>query len=127
MDHEIIEIDGFSVKGNSITTSNAENKFSELWGEFFGTYAGGEIVGVYSNYESDFNGKFLFTIGVICGEGEGSLRVGGGKYAKFSIADRDRIADVWNFVWKSELDRAYCSDFEKYNADGSAEVYISLR
>ena len=127
MDYDIVEIGGFSVKGTSVTTTNAENRFGEMWGEFFKTYRGGEIVAVYSDYESDHNGKFAFTIGVVCDAAESSLRVAGGKFARFTISDRNAVADVWRFVWQGGLDRAYAADFEKYNADGSAEIYISVR
>lgn len=128
MEYEVVTADGFDVCGETIVTTNAAGEFGKVWEKFLRDYRGGAIVGVYHDYESDFRGKFAFTVGVVCGGvSAGNVRVGGGRYAKFTVSDRSSVADVWNFVWHSKLDRAYAADYEAYGEDGSVEIYISLK
>ncbi|TQR19626.1 GyrI-like domain-containing protein [Psychrobacillus vulpis] len=124
--------ENFSTKviyGNKVRTNNNDSSiFSKLWEEFLKNKVQGDIYAVYSNYESDFTGNFDFMIGTEKKNGEHFITIGEGEYYIWEVESQDLsgVGKAWNEIWKSDLPRAYTTDFEVYKTDGSIDIYLSV-
>lgn len=126
MNYEKVQLNGFYVKGKKIVTTNQENKFAETWVEFLKEYSGGQLIAVYTNYESDFMGKFSFIVGIIENSQSKNEYFCGGNYLKFHLNNKNEVFDAWQYIWKSDFNRSYKADFEFYNEDGSVDLCIGI-
>lgn len=126
MNYEIEKLAETAVLGESIATTNAENIFGEVWQRVLSKGVTGKMIGLYHKYDSDFSGGFTFTAGTEVKPGTpGSVKIPDGEYLKFHCANREEVGAVWGFVWNEVKSRLYTFDFEVYNADGTADVYIA--
>lgn len=134
----IKNLEDFEIYGLTTKTSNLNEtktpKIAPLWDNFLKNYDGkSNIYCVYSEYESDVNGKYLFCIGTKTKSIPNlkTSKVYGGKYAVFTskFENGNDTINLWKFIWNffenSDLKRAYKSDFERYN-DGNLEIYIGI-
>lgn len=136
------------VVGISIITSNEEafiqNTIGNLWQSFLASSIHDRlasispaIYAVYSDYESNEQGKYRFTLGYAVSDTEevpedlNSITIPGGKYkiypAKTSTVED--IIETWQTIWntdKSELPRAFNVDFEKHTGN-QTEIFISCK
>lgn len=132
-------LNGFEIYGISAKTSNLDEmktpKIAPSWGKFLEIYDGkSEIYCVYSDYESDVNGKYLFCIGTkspLC-KNLISSKVLSGKYAIFSCKFKtaEDTLNLWKQIWSffegSDIKRAYQTDYERY-FNGNLEIYIGIK
>lgn len=133
-----------NVYGIKVRTENAlevnpnTSKIIGCWGEFMLKYPpqslDGQIYGVYTNYESDENGKYDF----IAGSNAISLQdkeldkveLMDGEYRKFIFNGSipECVVTGWQHIWKfyNEEDyiRAFTTDYELYTNEG-VEIYIA--
>lgn len=149
MQYEIVTLEERLAAGVAAKTSNQDPKMGEiiggLWNRFFneGVYAGlsgkadEKALGIYTDYEGDEKGSF--TAMAACavttppGEGVAVCRIPAGRYAKFvARGDMHRaVAEAWQEIWKTDLNRSFQCDFEEYQ-DGNMDeaeihIYVGLR
>lgn len=134
----------FKIIGISIESTNENEKsiedMGQLWGQFYAddiskkipNKESDEIYSIFTDYESDYTGKYTAIIGqkVTSLEEIPNGLVGrefkGGKYVKLVAKGKmpDAIIEVWKRVWKEDkkLKRRYTADFEVYSAKSQNEV-----
>lgn len=99
------------------------------------------IYSIYTDYESDYRGKYTAIIGMKVNsldsipEGLVGRVFEGGEYVKFIAKGEmpDAVADTWRKIWSKdqELNRSYTADFEVHKAkfqnrkDAEVKVYIA--
>ena len=150
---QVVEMKSFTVHGLSVRTKNANEmqpataKIGQLWGDFFQHIIpklkeGALSYGVYSQYESDFNGEFDVLAGADSAsvldaadrEGLDSVVIADGTYLVFSKkgAVPQAVIEAWGDVWDyfSAKDcphqRAYKTDFECYSNMDEVSIHISI-
>ena len=144
-----------SVLGIDVTTLNAAEADPEkasipkLWGRFYAEDMLSKIprkkppvlpLGVYTDYESDHNGRYRILAGAAVEEGTpvpdglGSAVVPAGMYLIFRGEGQMPavVVQTWMSVWRYFADprghvRAYTADFERYSASDTVEVYIAVK
>ncbi len=143
-----MKIDNFKIIGISIETTNENQKAVQdlgmLWGRFFSediaskvpNKLGDEIFSLYTDYESDYTGKYTAILGVKVSsldsipEGMIGRTFQGGSYQKFTTKslEPESVVDVWKEVWArdKELNRRYTVDFEVHKQGSKTEVFIAV-
>lgn len=119
-----------TVYGRTKSASNANPApIGELWQEFSELGLAGECFGIYTNYESDFTGEYDFILATPQQFPDTTeIIVPAGTYQVFDVANgQSGVLKMWQDIWKMELNRAYTSDFEHYQADGQVKIYIALK
>lgn len=146
-------IENFKIIGIETETSNENGKSAEdlgkLWERFYGENVPSkipnkeseEIYSIYTDYESDYKGKYK----TIIGQKVNSLNnvpnglIGrefkGGKYLKFIAKGQmpNAVMEKWQEIWAKdkELNRKYTADFEVYGKksqngkNSEVEIYIA--
>jgi predicted transcriptional regulator YdeE len=154
-----LHVDSFSVIGIQTRTTNAEEMKNSSIGKLWARIAtedllariphrvDAHIVAVYSDYESDKDGPYTYTLGAKVSSsrdvpiGMVAVRVISGDYAMFTAqggAPPQMTVDLWKRIWSLEkpgaLHRAYKTDFEvHYNGvnaqppDTHIDVYIGVQ
>lgn len=140
------------VCGVKVRTRNADErqpssaKIGPMWQQFFaegfyekipGKQPESPVYGVYSGYESDAHGLFDVTAGVSTpspAQGFDSVVIEPGRYLVFEAHGPmpDAIINAWERVWvyfeqPGVEARAFVTDFEVYQADNQALIYIGIR
>ena len=140
------------VSGLQVRTRNADEmqpssaKIGPMWQRFFreeiyqkipSKQLDSPVYGVYSGYESDAGGLFDVTAGVAtqaAAPGFESLAIEPGRYLVFEARGPmpEAIISTWQRVWAyfeqpGVESRAFVTDFEMYQADDVALVYIGIR
>jgi predicted transcriptional regulator YdeE len=152
-EYEIVELQEKKVVGLSKRTTNqdmqAVQDIALVWQQFIGNgdyaaienKADNKIIGLYTDYEGDFTKPYLF---IACCEVSGDSHcnnfltektIPAGKYAKFSTRGhiQQAVAELWQAIWKMNLDRLYTYDFEVYHHnsddlnDQMIDIYIAIR
>ena len=148
MNYEIVNLKEKKVAGLNIRTNNNDpnmNKsIGELWNKFFkeGIFTAIEnkindkTIGLYSDYESDYNGDYDMSVGCEISNDEkiptGTILkiIPAGNYAKFVVKGQMQKAvyEFWQKHCQMNLERAYTCDFEEYiNTDiDNAEIHIYI-
>ena len=149
--------DAFDVIGIQVRTNNAkeaagDGALPKLWQRLFSEgilnqipdKADPSIMAVYTNYASDWNGDYDYTLGakVKSGtkvpEGMVSVTVPAGKYLEFESArgpGQTVMPEVWKEIWAYFQDpanppRQYKADFERYGAmsdPANVQAHIFIR
>ena len=148
------ELKTFYIVGIATETTNKDEKSVEdmgkLWGKFYSEKITSKIpnklsVDVYSvftNYESDYTGKYTAIIGHKVTDLENiptgmiGKKIDGGKYKKI-IANGtmpDAVVTAWKQIWSKdkELNRRYTADFEVYGIksqqgdNSEVEIYLGV-
>ncbi len=145
-----IHLTGLALPEKTTNTNNQSNiDCGNLWqkfekNEYFKKIPGkrtNEILAVYHDYEGDYTQPFSYFIGckvnkdTVVPTGMDSLTIPAGTYHKVTAKGEmpDCIANTWETIWNSNLDRAYNTDFEIYDErsqnwnDAEVDIYISLK
>jgi len=129
-------IENFIIIGISTETTNENGKSAEdlgkLWEQFYAENISNqipnkisdEIYSIYTDYETDYRGKYTSIIGLKVNSldkipnGLIGRKFKGGKYRKFVAKGQmpNAIMKTWQEIWKNdeELNRKYTYDFEVY-------------
>lgn len=145
MEYTIEQIKEMKIAGIKTITDNQEGTslIPQLWGQFFNDNIiesienktpSTSMYAIYTEYESDENGKYTFLLGAEVQEIKTTETINGfatiraGKYAVFTALNKDKVIDVWQYVWKRTLDRNYKTDFEIYDmTEEKVKVYVGLK
>lgn len=148
-------IENFKIIGISVETTNKNGKAAEdlgiLWQRFFSENViekitdkvDANIYAIYTNYESDFNGKYETIIGVKVNSLE-NIPSGlvGKKFETESFTHfvakgemPNSIANKWGEIWANDknLNRKYTYDFELYSeksqqgANCEVDIFIATQ
>lgn len=154
-----LHVDSFNVIGIESRTTNAQEASDSAIGKLWGRLATEDllsriphrvdthIVAVYSDYESDKDGPYTYTLGAKVSSthdvpaGMVSKKVLSGDYAMFTAQGGpppQMTVDLWKRIWSLEkpgpLHRAYKTDFEvHYNGleahppDTHIDIYIGVQ
>ena len=143
-------MDTLQIIGISTETTNQDGKsaqdLGQLWGRFYAenivekipNKAGNEVYSIYTDYESDYTGKYTTIIGTkvtsLADIPDGLIGRAFGKqnFKKFIAkgAMPDAVVTTWKEIWKKdkELNRSYTYDYEVYGEKsqngGNSEVDI---
>lgn len=146
MNYEVVTLEEKILVGVSATTGNNDPNMGKtiggLWEKLYQGGVYGEIknkvneyaIGLYSDYTAD---GYLVTAGNQVSKAENPELtvkiIPAGKYAKFSVhGHMERaVAEAWEDIWQTELDRSFTGDFEEYlNSDFDncdIDIYIALK
>ena len=152
---EKVLVEPFKIMGIQIHTSNQDGQsakdMGELWGRFYGENvisqikdpAGREVYVIYTDYESDYRGKYTAIIGLKVDtientpDGLVGWELKGGSYTKIIVRGLmpDAIMNTWKKIWSAdkELQRKYTADFEVYGpefqngSESEIEIYIAAK
>lgn len=142
-----IRVSGVKVRTrNADETEAASAKIGPTWQRFFnqglyesipGKHSDSPVYGVYSAYESDASGEFDVLAGVttrVPAEGFESLVIEPGRYLVFEARGQmpDAVISTWQHIWAyfeqpDAQTRAFVTDFEAYQAEDLALIYIGIR
>jgi len=141
------------VHGIMCRTTNADNKaaidMKQLWERFFAERileqlekrSNTNIVSIYTNYESGYEGAYSAILGSEVESGSelpnGFVEhiIETGEYLVIEIDNPtpDRVVAAWIEIWKAndKLSRTFVSDFEIYYSDNNgmpnrAEIFLSI-
>ncbi|MDM5157059.1 GyrI-like domain-containing protein [Bacillus sp. DX1.1] len=154
---KIVKKEAFQAIGISATTKNDiemsnEGKIPQLWTHYCQDQITNQIpnkskqnetLALYSNYESDETGTYMYTIGTsvssfdVLPENMTPLTISASTYAVFTTRKGpvseviiEAWQDIWN--WSRENKRAFTTDFELYDEramdpnDAQVDIYIAL-
>lgn len=153
MKPEKINIKEKNIIGISARTNNKDEqspvngKLMKLWGSFFENGLMSKIpnqkenspkFGVYSSYESDFNGDYTVTVGMEVSSNDSAseykeIKIEGGEYLLFKAKGKmpNIVMDTWKEIWEyfstSNIERKYSTDFELYKSEDEVEIYIAVK
>ena len=143
------KIEPFKIIGIAVQSTNEGGKsvkdLGDLWGRFYSEAIASKIpnkidetiYAIYTDYESDYTGRYKAIIGVRVNElneipiGMVGRAFGGGTYKRF-IAEGEMphaMVKQWRYIWKNDkkLNRKYTADFEVYNQDSEVvEILIAI-
>ena len=137
-----VRIESFTVSGPSVRTNNAleasgSGKLAGLWSGYYKSHppSSETVYGVYSDYESNASGEYTVTAGTrTSSTGDSVVAVKPGTYLEFPAEGQmpGAIIDAWKSVWEffsknQSYERAFETDFEKYNGQTSAAIYIGVK
>ncbi|OUB36149.1 AraC family transcriptional regulator [Bacillus thuringiensis serovar yunnanensis] len=118
------------IYGKRIRTNNQNTEaLLSLWEEILRLNLKGDVYAVYNNYESDFTGDYDLHIGT---EekfiDESSIIIPAGNYHVVEVdnIDPQGVFNAWMGIWKSDIKRAYKTDFQFHSKDGSIRIFLSV-
>jgi len=133
------------VIGVSIRTTNADFQkiVGGIWEKFFREEGkiprkNEELLGLYTDYETDYTGPFTYMIGYEVEsldnipQGLVGIELDPSPYAVFTAKGEfpQSMKDAWGEIWNSNLNRSYTTDFEIYgkniNLQTNPEVKICI-
>ncbi|WP_343637039.1 GyrI-like domain-containing protein [Fluviicola sp.] len=146
---------GFKIIGISTKTSNqngeASSDIGALWGQFISenllekipNQLNSEIVCVYTDYESNYTGKYNCIIGMKVSslddipEGMTGREFPGGNFHSFLAKGSlpEAIVETWQDIWDQDetLNRSYTYDYEVYDyrsrlgEESEVDIYIAKK
>lgn len=155
MNQKTQQFDAFHIIGIAVETTNANGQAAQdmgaLWGQFFAqqianqisTKLSDDIYMVYTDFESDYTGRYTAIIGhkvlTLNSIPEGLIgrTFPTGKYQHFEAkgAMPEAVGTAWQQIWEQDksLNRAYIADFDVYgsksqNEDKSlVDIYVGVR
>ncbi len=147
------KIESFQIIGISARTSNlngqAAKDIGALWEKFIRqnliekipNKISQEIYCIYTNYQGDHTKPYDTILGckvesiAEIPEGFVTQSFDSGIYQKFICKGdltKGAVANTWNEIWNSNIDRAYSADFEIYGSkamnpqDAEVDIFISI-
>ena len=152
-----VKLNPLKVAGMSVRTKNADesdpakSKIMPLYKRFFDENIETQIpdkidedyfMGVYTDYESDQNGEYTLLISKEVSSFENipdkfqTKEIVESKYLKFTNEGEmpGVVIETWKYIWdyfskNDNYERAYTTDFEKYNktVHNKVEIFISIK
>lgn len=141
-----IIVAGIETRTKAADEMSGNGRILPLWEKYRTEIFGQKIpagvpIGLYTAYESDYQGAYTLLAGVEVdsahtpADGIRILTIPAGHYMKFAAkgAMPDIVIGLWQEVWRyfsadtAEFARAYSTDFELYPALGEVEIYISIQ
>ena len=156
-----LHVDSFTVIGIEARTTNAreasgDGVIGSMWARLASENllsriphrTDSHIVAVYSDYESDKDGAYIYTLGAKVDSardippGMAAVKILSGDYAMFTAkggSPQQMTVDLWKHIWslgkpQKQLNRAYKTDFEvHYNGlqaqppDTHIDIYIGIQ
>jgi predicted transcriptional regulator YdeE len=141
-----------AIVGISVRTINkkASIDISVLWEKFYleniraqiPNRISEDIYCVYTDYESDYTGKYTTIIGYkvpflgFISKGLTGCLIEEGEYLKYSVKGKiSSVVNIWKEIWDndSKLNRKYSTDFDVYKENSQdiehaeMEVYIGIK
>lgn len=150
MSYNIEKKDNQYVIGIQIRTSNENGRFQRevppLWDKFYRENLAEKIpnkidqnlLAVYSDYESDYTKPFNYLIGCEVSslktipENMVGIKIEPSRYAVYTAKGSfpQSMINAWQTIWRSDVKRAYTTDFEIYKPDfnpqGNPEIKIYI-
>ena len=118
------------IHGKRVRTNNQNtDALLSLWEEILRLNLKGDVYAVYNNYESDFTGDYDLHIG---SEekfiDESSVIIPAGNYHVVEVDNTDPqgVFNAWVDIWKSDIKRAYKTDFQFHSKDGDIRIFLSV-
>ncbi len=153
MEQQTVELPKFKIIGIEVRTTNeneqSRSDISNLWKRFYKDDIKNkiphkideDIIGLYTDYESDFTKPHTMIIGCRVSSLEGIPKemvgkvIPATKYSVFKVKGKlpDELMDTWKKIWSSDLHRAYSADFEVYGEksldreNAEMEIYLSVK
>ncbi len=146
---QAVKIHGFTLAGYSVLTTNQDEmqpataKIGELWTQFYSQQGKNlteqtNVYGVYTDYESDFSGKYrVFAAAdtLVTDETLTPITIDSGLYYVFSAQGElpNTVIELWGHIWEyfsnedTDHQRAYTADFEHFKSPTSVDIYIALK
>lgn len=135
--------EGFSITGFSVRTQNKDEfnpntaRIPKLWQQFHTSNLQAKsqagIFAVYTNYDSDANGFYNYTLGINSGE-NGEVKVEAGPYLIFQGKGPmpETVIEAWKKIWSffensKEYERNFISDYEVYSTADEVKIYIGIK
>ena len=110
--YDIVILQKQWIKGLSVRTTNEmeqtnERKIAPLWQQFFTQQLRGghaPVIGLYSDYEKDENGAYLFTAGQLVDQqlAQDAKEIPGSTYARFQTRKgpiEEVVFETWQQIW----------------------------
>ncbi|WP_316832498.1 GyrI-like domain-containing protein [Pedobacter aquatilis] len=148
-------MENFKIIGISTETTNKNNQaatdLGKLWQRFYGeeifnkipNKESEDVYAVYTDYESDYTGKYTTIIGQRVNsldnipEGFVGREISNNKLLKYTAKGElpKSVVDIWQDIWANNiaLYRTYNADFEVYGAksqlgeNSEVEIYLGVR
>ncbi len=148
------KINSFKIIGIQVETTNENGKSAEdlgnLWQRFYSenipnqvpNKASEEVYSIYTDYESDFTGRYTSIIGFKVNSldnipnGLAGREIAGGTFQQFVAKGEmpNAVVEQWQEIWQkdAELNRAYTADFEVYGkksqngGQSEVDIYIAV-
>ncbi|MGE6509495.1 GyrI-like domain-containing protein [Bacillus cereus] len=118
------------IYGKRIRTNNQNTEaLLSLWEEILRLNLKGDVYAVYNNYESDFTGDYDLNVGTEKKFiDESSVIIPAGNYHVVEVdnIDPQGVFNAWMDIWKSDIKRAYKTDFQFHSKDGSIRIFLSV-
>lgn len=146
---------GFKIIGISTETSNSNGEASAaigaLWGQFISdnllakipNQLNSDIVCIYTDYESDYTGRYTCLIGMKVSsldqipDGLTGREFPGGNFQSFLAKGSlpEAIVETWQDIWNQDetLNRSYTYDYEVYDdrsrlgEESEVDIYIAKK
>jgi len=148
-------MENFKIIGISTDTTNQNNQaatdLGKLWQKFYSdeifnkipNKESEDVYAVYTDYESDYTGKYTSIIGQRVNtldhipDGMVGKEITNEKLLRYKAKGElpSAVVEIWKDIWKNDiaLYRTYNADFEVYGAksqqgsDSEVEIYIGVR
>lgn len=122
------------IRTNNFHDEHVMQKITDLWKNAATVLSNQEgcIYGLYYEYESDYKGDYTLSVAIEEKNNPSIYIPDDTIYEIFKVnTDEEQgILATWNEIWQREeegqLKRAYTYDFEKYNPDGSIDIFIAI-
>jgi predicted transcriptional regulator YdeE len=150
----MLKTESFKIIGIQTETTNQDGKaaadLANLWARFFAENVpnqiqnkiSNDIYSIYTDYESDFTGKYKTVIGLKVNsldnipEGFIGREFAGESFIKFVAKGEmpNAVVETWQEIWSNDksLNRKYTYDFEVYGEksqnglNSEVEIYIAI-
>ncbi|TCD10803.1 AraC family transcriptional regulator [Pedobacter frigidisoli] len=147
-------MENFKIIGISIETTNQNNQaasdLGKLWQRFYAEEIfnkipdkeSEDVYAIYTDYESDYTGKYTSIIGQRVGSLESipdgliGRKIKNEKLFKYIAKGEmpNAVVETWQEIWANDatLNRSYVADFEVYGekslqgADSEVEIFIGI-
>lgn len=153
MKYKTEELSQFFIVGISVRTTNqnmqSQKDIGDLWAKYMVKNLGANIHSkvsddtycVYTDYESDANGKYTTLLGCRVKSldsipaGMTGIIVAPSHYRVYTSTGKlpDCVVGTWMHIWKSDIKRKYAADFDVYGpkatnpASAEVETYLSVK
>ncbi|MBG9608881.1 GyrI-like domain-containing protein [Bacillus toyonensis] len=118
------------IHGKRIRTNNQNtDALLSLWEEILRLNLKGDVYAVYNNYESDFIGDYDLHIGTeekFIDESSVIIPAGNYHVVEVNHTDPQGVFNAWVDIWKSDIKRAYTTDFQFHSKDGDIRIFLSV-